>query len=55
MGGGVGGGKFMFGRTFSFEQHCPVFKKQTMFLEYLSRVCIWPGKWKPATFHGFDI
>ena len=39
MGGGVGGGggKFMFGRTFSFEQHCPVFKKQTMFLEYLSK------------------
>ena len=35
--GGGGGGKFMFGRTFSFEQHCPVFKKQTMFLEYLSK------------------
>lgn len=32
-----GGGKFMFGRTFSFEQHYPVFKKQTMFLEYLSK------------------
>ena len=33
MGEGVGGGggKFMFGRTFSFEQHYPVFKKQTMF------------------------